>query len=117
MNRGQFLKGLFGAASVVTVAPNVLAAEPKKAVLPMKPIEIDVSPDGLSIEEFIKAWREQGVLIYKNSPSNVHIFESKDGTYEIHCPGDVIIHTEFNAIRNKVLRSNFDIVAYSNRQL
>jgi len=66
MNRKQFLSIVFGAAAVVTVAPEVLAQ--KKPYIKPEVVEVDVSriPDGMSLEEFLQIWKQSGVLVYRN---------------------------------------------------
>jgi hypothetical protein len=68
MKRKDFLKILSFGASIASVSPMAMVMNEKQPIEPSLPIEIDIYriPDGMSLADFIKIWRQSGVLAYKD---------------------------------------------------
>lgn len=64
MNRKDFFKKLGAGAVVAAVAPKVLAEIPEKATI-KPPMRINVSeiPDGMTLEEWLRIYKETGQVI------------------------------------------------------
>lgn len=70
MNRKNFFKKLGIGTVAAVVAPQMLVD--KTPVKPQTPVEFDISriPDGISIEDFIKGWKNSRVLCCKEKNVN-----------------------------------------------
>jgi hypothetical protein len=84
MERRNFFKKLFLGAAVIVTAPKILAKRPY--VKPeIKPLRVDINrlPNGMTAEDFVKEWRQTGMLVYKEQPDDIVKIVSGDGTLYI----------------------------------